>query len=413
MKKYCVLILCAALALTACSDDPEPNGDNNANNTNNTAPDTDTPDAEPDTTNNDTNGSELTVQSILPVEGDAAGGEEVTVSGTGFVDGATVFFGDTEAATTFVSSTQLDATTPQSAPGTVDVRVETPDGESATLADAFEFIPSATALEIGWCTVQHPAATTTETDTATEEIFGRVFAENCTEGDARCEEVNAEIGWGDAAVDPSASPDDWSWQNAEYNADHTSDDNDEYTATITPDAAGSFGYAFRFSVEGGDWTYCDLDGSDNGFDTEQAGELTVEDAPSVSIDWCNLQYPESTTTTAGEETEMIFGRVYSQDCTGPDAQCEGISAELGVGPTDADPSDDAATFDWTEATYNAGHTADNNDEYQATLTPDTEGTYSYAYRFSGDGGATWTYCDLDGTDNDFQTDQQGTLTVEP
>ena len=38
----------------------------------------------------------------------------------------------------------------------------------------------------------------------------------------------------------------------------------------------------------------------------------------------------------------------------------------------------------------------NDDEYVATFTAAAAGAYEYVYAFSGDGGASWTFCDLDG-----------------
>ena len=39
----------------------------------------------------------------------------------------------------------------------------------------------------------------------------------------------------------------------------------------------------------------------------------------------------------------------------------------------------------------------NDDEYQATFVAPAAGSYRYAYRFSVDGGSTWTYCDANGS----------------
>jgi hypothetical protein len=38
----------------------------------------------------------------------------------------------------------------------------------------------------------------------------------------------------------------------------------------------------------------------------------------------------------------------------------------------------------------------NDDEYVAPFTADAAGAYGYVYAFSGDGGASWMFCDLDG-----------------
>ena len=132
----------------------------------------------------------------------------------------------------------------------------------------------------------------------------------------------------------------------------------------------------------------------------------------VTIDWCVLQHPSSTTTTINTATELIYGRVYSAGCTESTAFCSDISAQLGYGDSSVDPSTSPGSYEWLDATYNSGHTSDNDDEWQVSIVPDTAGTYGYAYRFSGDDGTTWTYCDLaPGTNDGFSTSSMGALTV--
>ena len=72
---------------------------------------------------------------------------------------------------------------------------------------------------------------------------------------ARRPRESAQLGVGPTTTDPSLSPDAFAWSDAAYNADHAEDDNDEYSATLTPDAEGLFGYAFRFSANGGETVY--------------------------------------------------------------------------------------------------------------------------------------------------------------
>lgn len=82
----------------------------------------------------------LTVGSVSPASGAAAGGTAVTITGTGFASGASVSFGGVAAsAVSFVSSTQLKATTPAHAGGAVSVAVTDPDGSSADLPSAFTY----------------------------------------------------------------------------------------------------------------------------------------------------------------------------------------------------------------------------------------------------------------------------------
>src|SRR5208283_14619 len=84
-----------------------------------------------------------TVTGVTPAAGPVAGGTTVTVTGTGFVTGATVDFGLTGASSvTVVSATSITAVSPAGSAGTVDVTVTTPGGTSATLpADEFTYDP--------------------------------------------------------------------------------------------------------------------------------------------------------------------------------------------------------------------------------------------------------------------------------
>jgi hypothetical protein len=85
-------------------------------------------------------GSALTLTRVSPAIGTTAGGTVVTLTGTGFLSGATVAFGTTAAASITVdSATQIRVTTAAAAAGTVAVTVTNPDTRSATLAAAFQY----------------------------------------------------------------------------------------------------------------------------------------------------------------------------------------------------------------------------------------------------------------------------------
>ncbi len=81
---------------------------------------------------------------VLPTSGPIAGDTAVTLTGTGFTNGATVLFGALSATSvTFNSSTSLSATTPAQAAGTVGVTVTNPDTQSATLPAAYTYVAPA------------------------------------------------------------------------------------------------------------------------------------------------------------------------------------------------------------------------------------------------------------------------------
>jgi subtilase family serine protease len=92
-----------------------------------------------------------TVTSIKPTSGPIAGGTAVTITGTGFIAGATVKFG-TVAATSVVvvNSTSITCKSPKEAASTVHVLVTTAGGTSATVTAGnftYDPIPTVTSLK--------------------------------------------------------------------------------------------------------------------------------------------------------------------------------------------------------------------------------------------------------------------------
>lgn len=86
-----------------------------------------------------------TLTSVSPASGPTSGGSGLTLTGAGFQNGATVSFADgagavAAAAVSFVSSTQLQATTPAHAGGAVSVIVSNPTRRTATKPAAFAFV---------------------------------------------------------------------------------------------------------------------------------------------------------------------------------------------------------------------------------------------------------------------------------
>lgn len=85
-------------------------------------------------------GGTTTLTAVAPAVGPANGGTPVTITGSYFLQGATVTFGGTPAQTvSMVNTVEIVATTPARAPGVTDVVVTNPDGRAVTLAAAFTF----------------------------------------------------------------------------------------------------------------------------------------------------------------------------------------------------------------------------------------------------------------------------------
>ncbi|MCS6884423.1 MAG: choice-of-anchor V domain-containing protein [Acidobacteriota bacterium] len=84
---------------------------------------------------------------IDPTSGPTSGGTTVTLTGNNFAQGAKVIIGK-EASVTSVTPTQIKAVTQPNEAGVVDVVVINPDGQSARLAAAFNYIGGGTQPSI-------------------------------------------------------------------------------------------------------------------------------------------------------------------------------------------------------------------------------------------------------------------------
>jgi large repetitive protein len=90
------------------------------------------------------------VTGISVVEGPAAGGTSVTITGTGFTGATAVSFGGVAAAFTVLGDTSITTTTPAAGPGTVDVTVTSAGGTDVPgPSDQFTFVaaPAITSLD--------------------------------------------------------------------------------------------------------------------------------------------------------------------------------------------------------------------------------------------------------------------------
>jgi subtilisin-like proprotein convertase family protein/C1A family cysteine protease len=143
------------------------------------------------------------------------------------------------------------------------------------------------------------------------------------------------------------------------------------------------------------------------FQTQSGGQT-------VTIGDCRLESPASFTATPGQSFQ-VKGRLFvaglTDRTTGVDAHAS-LVGQVGRGARGSTPGSSwtwalaAATPGWNDS-VEPGY-----DEYQASISaPSTTGDYAYALRFSGDGGQTWTACDLDGSQNGYQSAQAGALTV--
>ncbi len=137
-------------------------------------------------------------------------------------------------------------------------------------------------LVIGWANLQwppsmtHTISTTARTDTA----YGQVWIDGVTNQPGPAPSLRAQLGFGPDGSDPARDPS-WTWVDAEFNVD--AGNNDEFRASMLPEAVGTYDYAYRYTVTGGrDWVYADLNGTGDGYSPAQAGSLTVVSSGDVT-----------------------------------------------------------------------------------------------------------------------------------
>ncbi len=82
-----------------------------------------------------------TASAVSPTSGPTTGGTAVTITGSGFINGASVKIGGVAATSVaFVNATTLTAVSPAGTAGAKDVVVTNPDSQSATLSNGFTYL---------------------------------------------------------------------------------------------------------------------------------------------------------------------------------------------------------------------------------------------------------------------------------
>lgn len=140
---------------------------------------------------------------------------------------------------------------------------------------------------IGWANVQWPPTMnhTIGVVNRTTDVYGQVWIDGVTSQPNATPGLIAQLGFGPDGSDPASAG--WTWVDASFNTN--AGNNDEFKASLLPEATGVFDYAYRYSTTNGrDWVYADLDGIGNGYSPNQAGSLTVNvsgdtTAPAVPI----------------------------------------------------------------------------------------------------------------------------------
>ncbi len=142
------------------------------------------------------------------------------------------------------------------------------------------------------------------------------------------------------------------------------------------------------------------------------GSSGHETEASVGVDHCAVARPYETSAESGQ-TIFLFGELYEESFTETSGANPSVAAQAGLGPRGGDPTTEGG---WVYTAASFLRQIGEDDGYAAERrAPQLGGTYAYVYRFSLDGGSTWTYCDTDGAGSSngltFDKTELGILTV--
>ncbi|KAF0198738.1 MAG: hypothetical protein FD166_990 [Bacteroidetes bacterium] len=140
--------------------------------------------------------------------------------------------------------------------------------------------------------------------------------------------------------------------------------------------------------------------------SEKVWTVTVTVAPPPSINWANLQWPQSGSIVVNGSYN-VYGQVYANGITNGAGQGAGIQAWIGYSTDNTNPD---SWTNWIPASFQGD--AGNNDEYFADLGAaiSTAGTYYYATRFQLDAQA-FVYGGFQGGFWDGINNVSGQLTI--
>lgn len=275
------------------------------------------------------------------------------------------------------------------------------DGSTNGLQQAQLGVLNATPFDVTTCQLESAnSAQTVLPNSTTQAMSVLVTVPSLTDGIGQGAGLPMEIGYGAVGTQPST----WTnWTAATFANDANLAD--RYTATITaPATSGAYAVAFRTHVGSHPVVYCDLDGSQNGYQQAQAGRVTVA---SALISACKLNTVSSFNLPSGSPlsvsaTATIPG-VSSNAGASPNLQ-----VQIGIGPVGSNGST-SNLWGWQGATYFGENGA--ADEFRVTTYPAYTGGRTVAARASLD-GLSWIYCDLNGSDvGGYEVAQQYDVTV--
>jgi len=120
----------------------------------------------------------------------------------------------------------------------------------------------------------------------TANAYGQIWIDGATSQAGATPGLTAQLGFGPVGSNPVGNSA-WTWEPAAFNTD--AGNNDEYVASLLPEAVGSFDYVYRYTTTGGrDWLYADqngpitvgsLPGNPGKLTVNSSGDTTAPDMP--------------------------------------------------------------------------------------------------------------------------------------
>lgn len=260
---------------------------------------------------------------------------------------------------------------------------------------------TASAFDVSNCQLESANSAQTRLGNATTIPYSALITvPTLTDAAGQGTPLTVQLGYGATGTTPAS----WTWAAANFVNDAMAADRYQL-AFNAPSMLGSYSVAMRVQVGARPFVYCDLDGSQNGFQDAQAGRLTVA---SALIQSCRID-SVSTPNLASGRPLTTTARVLIPTVTATAGAAPNLRVQIGNGPRD-----DASTstlWGWQEATFDQDVTVTGEDQFKLTSFPAYSGNRAVSARASLD-GVSWTYCDLNGSDvGGYEVNQQYDIVV--
>lgn len=350
---------------------------------------------EPDKKEDKTVSIQASITEMSPLNG--MSGTVLTISGSELTGVTYVCFNQTCVEPTSVEDTRLTVVVPDGQ-GKVYVSI-TKDGRALGAGKFTYLSESSNPLDVDWCQLSWVKPVVKSGEAL--EINAQVYEKGITGKHGTHEGIFAQVGYAELY---EINPEKFKWYNATLNdsfAGEASINNDEYMTNKIILDEGRYRVAYRFSLDGYSWLYCDNSGSIDGFSLDDAGIVTVSSTPEEikTLEWCRIVNGTTTITTKPDEnSEMIYAQAYVPDCTGEPGHCESLQAQIGYGLVIYSSERSVnANYIWSNVSLNPDYKGTDGgekyDEFMGSVKCSQSGSYAIVYRMTLDGGETWTYCD--------------------